>query len=90
MGAEISLPEGHSPETLLFGEYQSRVLVTLEEKDLPVLQKIGKKHSVKPWYLGRVGGSQLKISLGTHMVVQKEVAEMEKVWKNAITCFLVN
>jgi phosphoribosylformylglycinamidine synthase len=89
LGATIDLPMGFSPETLLFGEYQSRIVATLEEKNLAQLHQIASKHSVALLRLGKVGGSQLKLSQGNRVLIQKEVAEIEKVWKNSLTCFFI-
>jgi phosphoribosylformylglycinamidine synthase subunit PurL len=80
---------GYCPEALLFGEYQSRILVTLEEENLLQLRTIASDHLVTLLLLGKVGGSQLKLSQGNRVLIQKEVAEMEKVWKNSLTCLLV-
>jgi phosphoribosylformylglycinamidine synthase II len=89
IGATIELPVSYCPEALLFGEYQSRILVTLEKGNLLQLRKIASKHSVTLLLLGKVGGSQLKLNQGNRVLIQKEVAEMEKVWKNSLTCLLV-
>ena len=46
LGAQIEIAGGVPVENLLFGEYQSRILVTLREEDLRALKAIARKHSV--------------------------------------------
>ena len=88
IGATIELPEGYRLESLLFAEYQSRILVTLGEKDLHELQDLAGKNLVTLLPLGTVGGNRLRVSVGPRVIIEKEVADMEKVWKNSMTRYL--
>ncbi|HVN78051.1 MAG TPA: phosphoribosylformylglycinamidine synthase subunit PurL [Terriglobia bacterium] len=90
IGATIELPQGYRLENLLFAEYQSRILVTFREKDLQKLQELAARNSVTLLPLGTVGGNRFRVNSGPRVLIEKEVAEMEKVWKNSMTRFLVD
>lgn len=62
IGATVSLKDKIRPDCLLFGESQSRILVTIDKRDLNLLEEIAEKKSVKLTVLGEVGGAKLKIN----------------------------
>jgi phosphoribosylformylglycinamidine synthase II len=62
IGATVNLKDKIRPDCLLFGESQSRILITIDKKDLNQLEKMAKKKSVKLSLLGEVGGTKLKIN----------------------------
>lgn len=83
LGAEIHLPEtGIRPDALLFGESQSRIIVTVEEKFKDVLENICNDQAVPLRKLGRVTGKKLCINDW----IDQEVAELKKRWQEAIPC----
>ncbi len=61
IGAQVNLKDEIRPDCLLFGESQSRIIVTVHEKDLYQLEKIADEKSVPLTLLGEVGGKRLKI-----------------------------
>ncbi len=87
IGARIQIPEGVSLENVLFGEYQSRILVTLQERDLPALAQIAATNSVDWSELGRVGGHQLRIETDKASVLEEDVSVLEAVWRNSLGRF---
>ena len=62
LGAEIKLNDNLRTDALLFGETQSRIILSLEEDNLAELEKIIKKNNVDFVVLGKVGGKNLKIN----------------------------
>ena len=65
MGANIKLNGKIRSDALLFGESQSRIVITTKEKDLDALKEIASQHKISLSEIGRVGGEKLKISLGS-------------------------
>jgi len=57
-------------DALLFGETQSRIILSLEEKDLPELEKMIKEYNIEFMILGKVGGKNLKINHWIDLPVQ--------------------
>ena len=62
-GAEILLPQGSvSNEAFLFGETQSRAVVSVPPAKASAFEALAKKHGVPVALAGRVGGKTLKIN----------------------------
>lgn len=63
LGADVTLPSSPARiDELLFGEAPSRIIVSLREADLPLLQQRATQHLV-PWHrLGMVRGDRLHIN----------------------------
>jgi len=62
IGATIDLRDKIRVDSLLFGESQSRIVVSLSEENLSKLENICKAHSVRYQIIGKVGGERLKIN----------------------------
>jgi phosphoribosylformylglycinamidine synthase len=62
VGAKVNLKDKVRPDCLLFGESQSRILVTVNRNDLDKFEKIAQKKSVALALLGEVGGRKLSIN----------------------------
>jgi phosphoribosylformylglycinamidine synthase len=80
-GCDIELPGQRSPEVLLFGEFQSRILVTLEGASLEDLKALCRRHRVEFLVLGRIGGDRLRIRTGSQTWIDEPVATLEGCWK---------
>jgi phosphoribosylformylglycinamidine synthase subunit PurL len=62
IGARVTLDGALRPDALLFGETQSRVLVSLPQASLPQLRALAREINVPYTVLGEVGGSDLVIT----------------------------
>lgn len=83
-GATIEISEAHALENVLFGEYQSRILVTLKDQDLPVLERIAQTHSVKASRIGKVGGNHLRVFVNGSLVMNQDIRDAEKSWRTSL------
>jgi len=89
IGAEIHLTTaGLRKDSLLFGESQSRIVVSLPQEKLPILQEIAEQHNVPLQVIGRIGGERLKICLDAEPVVDLGVKELHAIWREAIELLL--
>ena len=84
IGAEIKIGargkgQGARNDAFLFGESQSRIILSMNEKDLNKFMDIA-KYSVPVSVLGRVGGDRLKIN----GLIDMPVKELKEAWKNAL------
>jgi len=94
LGANIRLKDNIRLDALLFGESQSRIVITTEEKDLNALKEIASQHKISLSEIGRVGGEKLKISLGSDeseippkagkVLIDLPVAKLADLYDNAI------
>lgn len=80
IGARITLADGLRPDMLLFGESQSRVLVSLPVSALPRLQTLAQEADLRCTVIGEVGGSVLAIT----DYLQLPIAQLEQEWRGAL------
>lgn len=83
-GATIDLPVAAATRASLFGEYQSRILVTLEARNLPRLTQVAAAHQVELFSLGTTGGERLSIRAGTGKLIDEPVAVLERIWRQSL------
>jgi phosphoribosylformylglycinamidine (FGAM) synthase-like enzyme len=78
-GAEIDLKDKIRSDALLFGESQSRIMLSLNPKNLTSLKEIADKYQVPLLLLGSVQGEKLKIN----RLINIKVEQLKKAWKGA-------
>jgi phosphoribosylformylglycinamidine synthase len=83
-GVCINLAAADFPAGVLFGEYQSRILVTLDEAHWGALQKIAAGHGVELLRLGTTGGNRLTIQDGSSILIDEPVVELESIWRHSL------
>ncbi|MBM7854254.1 phosphoribosylformylglycinamidine synthase [Desulfohalotomaculum tongense] len=96
IGAEIYSVENIRGDALLFGESQSRIIITTAENNVAELIRYLTVMEVPFTRLGTVGGRELKINLldpgcaagRPRAVINLPVSEMEKRWRGAIECLM--
>ncbi len=71
--------------SLLFGEAQGRVVVSLKnEESFEVLKQLAATQQITAHWLGTVGGEFLRIACGTADLISAEVADFSHTWQHAI------
>ncbi len=76
---------GIPPSAILFGEAQSRIVVSLRtEKQLPKLEKIAQSHGVRAQWIGSVGGDRLRITLDGKDLVNEPISTLERSYSGSI------
>lgn len=86
-GAEVSLTDGLRASALLFGETQSRILITISKDKMDVALNRLNERGVTYKVLGSVGGKELSIT-GSGWKVRLEVDIMEEKYRGAIPCLM--
>ena len=71
------------PDALLFGEQQSRVIVSLAPENVTALEEIAKEFGVKCDLLGTVTGDKLEITLNQGTLIKAKITELKKAWRDA-------
>jgi phosphoribosylformylglycinamidine synthase II len=87
LGCVINLEGGIRPEALLFGESQSRILVSLGPAELDRLLELAKARGVPARKIGEVLGSSLQVRWRGKDLIDLPVAEAYRVWMDAIPNF---
>ncbi|HET7393189.1 MAG TPA: phosphoribosylformylglycinamidine synthase subunit PurL [Candidatus Binatia bacterium] len=80
LGVRTEMREMIRADALLFSESQSRILVSMEEKDLSQLQEIASRFAVPLQVIGAVGGSRFSIQ----PILQLPVDELQVIWSSAL------
>lgn len=83
LGARVSLDDDLRPDALLFGESQSRVVVSIEGKNLDAFKEIANRVGAPVTFLGLVGGKDLMIELQGRSL-QWPVETLRKIHRHAI------
>jgi len=92
IGAEITLPaHAMRADALLFGESQSRIVVSLTQEDVSRFMSIADKYGTPAIIIGKVGGKRLKINphtkdfgVGVNGFIDMPVDELKTAWKGAL------
>jgi phosphoribosylformylglycinamidine synthase subunit PurL len=85
IGAAVELEAGTLSATAqLFSESPSRIIVSCEASAIDSIRQLAETHNVPLAVLGRVGGTQLSISVNGEPAVSAPVADLEATWRNAL------
>jgi phosphoribosylformylglycinamidine synthase len=79
-GAEINMEGTIRPDAWLFGESQSRILLSLRRKDVRRLRELAAASDVPLTVLGEVRGRRLRIGI----LIDCSISELQGAWSNAI------
>jgi phosphoribosylformylglycinamidine synthase len=88
LGARIDLASEVRVPSLLFGETQSRVIVSLGEDGVNRLVDLATQKGLPCTIMGRVGGESLTIACYCKELVNLTVDEISKAWREAIPCMM--
>ncbi|NNF57505.1 MAG: phosphoribosylformylglycinamidine synthase subunit PurL [Rhodothermaceae bacterium] len=86
VGAEVSLhaPEGMRRDALLFGEAQSRIVLTVEDDEAERAVALAAEQGAQATRIGTVGGDALRIAADGAMVLNEAVEALAKPYRTAI------
>ncbi|MEA3485386.1 MAG: hypothetical protein U9R03_01620, partial [Candidatus Aerophobetes bacterium] len=72
------------PAVLLFGEAQSRIIISCSPKNFASIRDIANKNKVPLFKLGEVGGDSLIISSNGKKLIVIKVNELKEVWQSSL------
>ena len=84
VGASISLKSNIRTDALLFGETQSRIVISLPEGNVDKVEKIAKKYKVPLAVIGKTGGKRLSISVNGKEVIDSDISVLKETWRGSI------
>ena len=87
IGVDVELDGTMRPDALLFGESQSRIILSLTASDWPRLQGIAAAHRVPLQRLGTVGGTRFRLRLPT-VTLDLSIKKIEQVWRGGLASAL--
>ncbi len=71
-------------DAVLFGESQSRIVLSCSKKSVSKIRDIAKKFAVHFKIIGRTGGRYLKISDGKNVLINLPIKRMFDKWTNSL------
>jgi phosphoribosylformylglycinamidine synthase II len=84
IGCDLDLGEEMRTDILLFGESQSRIVVTVKPEDRDKFLGLSRKRHVPASILGETGGADLVFHHQDREAVRVAVAEAYRAWKEAL------
>ncbi|MGI6702963.1 MAG: phosphoribosylformylglycinamidine synthase subunit PurL [Clostridia bacterium] len=88
IGAEIEFESRCRKDFLLFGEGQSRIVITACQSDLERIKDTAARLDVPCTVLGRVKGKELVIDIAGQREMEIAVEDMGTSWREAIGCIM--
>jgi len=86
-GVTIDVEGAMRADALLFGESQSRILITAFPKDAALIVGTAAELGVPAKIIGKVGGTSIVFKHAGKTLVDIPVADAKSIWKNAIPDF---
>jgi phosphoribosylformylglycinamidine synthase len=84
LGCTLDLKEDIRDDALLFGESQSRIVLSLGRARLPALRKLAARKKVKLSVIGRVGGRDVVVRRAGRKVVRVPVERLRGAWEETL------
>ncbi|MCK4644645.1 MAG: phosphoribosylformylglycinamidine synthase subunit PurL [Candidatus Aminicenantes bacterium] len=84
IGFSLNLHDDIPPDALLFGETQSRIVVTAKDGNSKKLLELAEKRKVKATEMGKTGGDRMIISHLDKKIIDVSINEAHKAWKESI------
>jgi phosphoribosylformylglycinamidine synthase II len=84
LGCILELKDELRADVQLFGESQSRIVVSLSRSRLPELRNLADRKKVKASVIGRVGGREIVVRQSGREIVKVPVKRLCRAWEKAI------
>jgi phosphoribosylformylglycinamidine synthase len=88
VGAKVALEDKMRKDVLLFGESQSRIIVTVSRENLPEVVDLAGEIGIDCSEIGRVEGNTLEIKVAGRKDIELPVKDMEVCWREALKCIM--
>ena len=88
LGCKLAWEGSSRPDAFLFGETQSRYLLSCRDESLSRLQQILEVHRVPFHVLGKTGGREVSIQINGDLLIRLSVQEIYDIWYNSLTSLL--
>lgn len=85
MGAAIELNGDLRADALLFGESQSRIVISFSKDQSQEIETLARKAGVPFAVLGTTGGQDFQIRINQQEFINENILESENIWKNSLS-----
>ncbi len=84
LGAKLELESTLRGDTLLFGESQSRIVISFPEELTKQIENLALSYHVDFSLIGVTGGSQFTVSINGQEYIKQEVGSIKNIWKTSL------
>jgi phosphoribosylformylglycinamidine synthase len=84
IGGEVNFEDEIKTDALLFGETQSRIVVSIKKRNLKKLLDLAQKRKVPATVVGKTSGKRIIIRHSNQEIINLSVAEAFQAWKQAV------
>jgi phosphoribosylformylglycinamidine synthase II len=84
LGASLNLESTLRKDALLFGESQSRILISFSEEKMESIAEMAKKKEVPFTVIGEVGGTNFTVNVNGDEFIHQDIQALKNIWKNVI------
>jgi len=88
IGAQVALSSPLRKDALLFGESQSRVVISYPESARETIAALAREHDTPFAPLGRVGGDALAITLNGNPFVREDIKTLSDLWRKSLANYV--
>ena len=83
-GATLTLESTLRKDTLLFGESQSRIVISFPEEQISEIEDLATTFQVGFSLLGKVGGSDFTVNINRKEVIRQDISTLKEIWKTSL------
>ncbi len=87
IGCHINLEDKIRTDALLFGETQSRILISLEEKQKDAFESLARNRKVPYSIIGKTGGENILIKQLGEKIIDIPIQKVYMLWKSSLSGF---
>ena len=84
IGSIVDLDDDIRPDALVFGESQSRIVVSVRKSDLSALLKLARQKAVQAKVVGKTSGRKIIIRHAGREIIRLPVESLYQAWKKSI------
>ncbi|MCH2605181.1 MAG: phosphoribosylformylglycinamidine synthase subunit PurL [Nitrospinales bacterium] len=84
LGAKLELESTLRGDTLLFGESQSRIVISFPEELTDQIKNLALSYNVDFSLIGITGGSKFTVSINGQEYIKQEIESIKNIWKTSL------
>jgi len=85
LGAVVEMQSTMRPDALMFGESQSRIVISFDEADGERIAETAREAGVEFETLGTVGGSGFRVGINGNAYIHEDLDVLAGIWKHSLS-----
>ncbi|MEE9258574.1 MAG: phosphoribosylformylglycinamidine synthase subunit PurL [Nitrospinaceae bacterium] len=84
VGARLNIHSTLRRDAVMFGESQSRILISFSGKHKETIEEMARKAEVEFSVIGEVGGGDFQVMINGQEFIKQDIQAIKKIWKNSL------